>query len=126
MPNLLLDTHTVLWWLDDPGTIAPKAREAIEDGENEAFVSAAVGWEISIKSALGKLRAPGDFEAALQEAGFRALPISMRHAVSARDLPDHHHDPFDRVQIAQAREDGLTLVTRDADIRRYDVSVLVA
>ena len=126
MPNLLLDTHAVLWWLDDPTIIAAQAREAIVDGENEAYVSAAVGWEISIKSALGKLRAPDDFEVALQEAGFRELPISMRHAMSVRDLPDHHSDPFDRIQIAQARNDGLTLVTRDTNIHRYDVSVLIA
>ena len=126
MPGLLLDTHAVLWWLDNPAIIAAEARDAIADGENEAFVSAAVGCEISIKSALGKLRAPDDLEAALQDAGFRELPISMRHATTVRDLPDHHHDPFDRIQIAQARNDGLTLVTRDSNIRRYDVSVLVA
>lgn len=126
MLNLLLDTHAVLWWLDDPTTIAAQARAAIADGDNEVNVSAAVGWEISIKSALGKLRAPDDLEAALLEAGFRELPITMRHATSVRDLPDHHSDPFDRIQIAQARNDGLTLVTRDSNIRRYDVSVLVA
>ena len=126
MPDLLLDTHAVLWWLDDPAIFAAEARKAIADPENEAYVSAAVGWEISIKSSLSKLRAPRDLEATLQEAGFRELPISMRHAMTARDLPDHHQDPFDRIQIAQARDDGLTIITRDATIRRYDVSVLVA
>jgi PIN domain nuclease of toxin-antitoxin system len=124
--SLLLDTHTVLWWLDDPGSMAAQAREAIEDGDNDAFVSAAVGWEIAIKSALGKLRAPDDFEVALRDAGFRELPVSMRHALAIRDLPGHHSDPFDRIQVAQAREEGLTLVTRDSDIRRYDVPILVA
>ena len=126
MPALLLDTHVVLWWLDNPVLIAAQAREAIANGENEAYVSAAVGWEISIKSALGKLRAPGDLEAALREAGFLELPISLGHAMSVGDLPHHHSDPFDRIQVAQARSDGLTLVTRDTNIRRYDVSVIVA
>ena len=126
MPGLLLDTHAVLWWLDDPTIIAAPTRAAIADEANEVLVSAAVGWEISIKSALGKLRAPDDLESVLQQAGFRELPISMRHALTLRDLPHHHHDPFDRIQVAQARNDGLTLVTRDSNIRRYDVSVLVA
>ena len=126
MPDLLLDTHAVLWWLDNPELIAMEARDAIADGNNEAFVSSAVGWEIAIKSTLGKLRAPDDFEAAILGAGFRELPITMRHTMGMRDLPDHHHDPFDRIQIAQARADGLTLVTRDTNIRRYNVSTLMA
>jgi len=126
VPDLLLDTHVVLWWLDDPTLIAVEARDHIADGNTEIFVSSAVGWEISIKSALGKLRAPDDFEAAILSAGFRELPITMRHAMGVRDLPDHHHDPFDRIQISQALIVGLTLVTRDTNIRRYDVSALMA
>ena len=126
MAGLLLDTHVVLWWLDDPELIAAPAREAIADGENDVFVSAASAWEVAIKTALGKLRAPEDLEAALEAAGFAALPITARHALSVRDLPDVHQDPFDRILAAQARVEGLTLVTRDSRLGQYGVGVLTA
>ncbi|MFA6112218.1 MAG: type II toxin-antitoxin system VapC family toxin [Candidatus Latescibacterota bacterium] len=126
MAGLLLDTHVVLWWLDDPQQIAPKAREAIADGLNDVFVSAASAWEVAIKAALGKLQAPDDLEAALAEAGFTTLPITVRHALGVRELPDVHQDPFDRILVAQARIEGLTLVTRDPRLGQYGVTVLAA
>lgn len=126
MAGLLLDTHVVLWWLDDPQQIAPTAREAIADGLNDVFVSAASAWEVAIKSALGKLHAPDDLEAALAEAGFTALPITVRHALGVRELPDVHQDPFDRILVAQARAEGFTLVTRDPRLGQYGVGVLTA
>ena len=126
MARLLLDTHVVLWWLDDPELIVAPAREAIADGDNDIFVSAASAWEVAIKTALGKLSAPQDFEAALEAAGFAALPITVRHALTVRELPAVHQDPFDRMLAAQARAEGLTLVTRDTRLGQYGIAVITA
>ena len=90
------------------------------------LVSAAVAWEITIKRQLGKLEAPDDLEAALEEERFQNLPITVRHALAVADLPAIHADPFDRIQVAQARLEGLTIVTRDGTIPRYDVPCLRA
>lgn len=90
------------------------------------FVSAASAWEVAIKTALGKLHAPDGLEAVLVDAGFVALPITVRHALGVRDLPDLHQDPFDRLLVAQARIEGFALVTRDAHLRQYGVSTLPA
>ena len=90
------------------------------------FVSTAVAWEITIKRQLGKLEAPDDLEAALEEERFQHLPITVRDALAVAELPAIHGDPFDRIQIAQARLEGLTIVTRDGTIPRYDVPCLRA
>ena len=123
---LLLDTHVLLWWLDDPASLEASARRLIADPRNRVFVSAAVAWEITIKRQLGKLEAPDDLEAALEQERFRHLPITVGHALAVAELPAIHGDPFDRIQIAQARLDALTIVTRDATIPRYDVPCLRA
>jgi PIN domain nuclease of toxin-antitoxin system len=123
---LLLDTHVLLWWLDDPSLIAGDARELIADPRRPVFVSAAAAWEITIKRQLGKLDAPDDLEDALERERFQHLPIAIRHAVAVAELPPIHGDPFDRIQIAQARLEGLTIVTRDGWIPRYDVRCLRA
>ena len=124
--TLLLDTHVLLWWLDDPGRLSKAAREAIRDGANPVYVSAAVAWEIAIKKALGKLDAPDDLEAAMGANRFRPLPITFRHAMAVRSLPDHHRDPFDRMLIAQALHEGFHLVNRDLEIAKYPVPQIVA
>jgi len=124
--NLLLDTHVLLWWLEDNPVLSDKARAAISDGKRGVFVSAASAWEIAIKKALGKLEAPDDLEAALPANAFQALPISMAHALTAGALPAYHGDPFDRMLVAQAMLENLTLVTRDENIARYNVPVLWA
>jgi PIN domain nuclease of toxin-antitoxin system len=123
--RLLLDTHALLWWLADEGLNAP-AREAIADPANLVAVSAASAWEISIKKALGKLAAPDDLEQQVQDGGFEALPISLAHGVAAGLLPRHHDDPFDRMLIAQAIAEGLTIVTRDKRFDDYGVALLTA
>ena len=123
---LLLDTHVLLWWLDDPSSIAGRARELIADPSRTVFVSAAAAWEITIKRQLGKLDAPDDLEDALERERFQHLPIGMRHALAVAELPPIHADPFDRIQIAQARLEGLTIVTRDGRIPRYEVPCLRA
>ena len=118
---LLLDTHVLLWWLDDPAALEAPARRLIADPRNRVFVSAAVAWEIAVKRQLGKLDAPDNLETALAEERFQHLPITVRHALAVAELPAIHGDPFDRIQIAQARLEGLTIVTRDATIPRYGV-----
>lgn len=124
--RLLLDTHALLWWLSDDGSLTQAARAAIARPESDVAVSAASAWEISIKCALGKLSAPSDLEAQLVRHRFSALPISVAHAVMAGALPRHHDDPFDRMLVAQARIEGLTLVTRDPRIGLYGVPTIPA
>lgn len=124
--TLLLDTHTLLWWLDDPRLLSKAARKAIADGSNSVYVSAAVVWEIAIKQALGKLEVPDDLESAIEANGFRSLPITIPHALAVRALPQHHRDPFDRLLIAQASHEGFKLVSRDSYVARYGVPHIVA
>jgi PIN domain nuclease of toxin-antitoxin system len=123
--RLLLDTHALLWWLADEG-LSAQAREAIADPDNLVAVSAASAWEISIKKALGKLAAPDDLEQQIQAGGFTALPISIAHGIAAGRLARHHEDPFDRVLIAQAITEGMTIVTRDKRFDDYAVALLPA
>lgn len=124
--NLLLDTHVLLWWLDDPALISEKARNAITEGDNMVFVSAAVAWEVAIKKALGRLDAPDDLEDTMTEERFQPLPITIPHALAVAALPAIHQDPFDRIQIAQAQLENLTLVTRDGFIQQYAISSMKA
>jgi PIN domain nuclease of toxin-antitoxin system len=125
--RLLLDTHVVLWWLQGGDTLAPAARTAISDPSTEVWVSAASAWEISIKSALGRLRGvPDDLSKALEVHAFTELPVGFDHAREAGALPAHHADPFDRMLIAQARIERLTLCTRDHEMTPYRVRRLVA
>jgi PIN domain nuclease of toxin-antitoxin system len=123
--RLLLDTNALLWWLADAG-LAAQAREAIADPANLVVVSAVSAWEISIKKALGKLAAPDDLEHQLHVGGFISLPITIAHGVAAGQLARHHDDPFDRMLIAQAIAEGLTIVTRDKRFGEYSVALLPA
>jgi PIN domain nuclease of toxin-antitoxin system len=124
--TLLLDTRVFLWWLDDPKLLSARARDAIRDGKNTVYVSAAVVWEIAIKRSLGKLDAPDDLLAAMEANRFLPLPVSIPHALEVQRLPGHHRDPFDRLLIAQARCEGFKLVSRDAIVATYGVPHLVA
>ena len=116
----------LLWWLADDRALSTTARDAIADGANEVVVSAATAWEIAIKRALGKLDAPDDLAGVVGENDFRALPIDFSHAAVAGALPPHHHDPFDRLLVAQAQNEGLTLVTGEVRIGAYAVDVMAA
>lgn len=122
--RLLLDTHILLWWLADELRIPESHREAIRDGRNQVFVSAASAWEAAIKQRLGKLRAPADLKTQVKGARFELLNITIDHALAVGELPDHHSDPFDRMLIAQARIEKLTLVTEDPKLRLYDLPIL--
>ncbi len=123
--NLLLDTHVLLWWLCDSPDLKDAGRIAITDSNNLAVVSAAVIWEIRIKQGLGKLKIPPDFYLVIKEQGFEFLSITPEHAYAVGKLPVHHRDPFDRMIIAQAKQQGLTIVTHDKMFNKYDVSLLI-
>jgi PIN domain nuclease of toxin-antitoxin system len=122
--SLLLDTHVLLWWLAASSRLPQAARDAIGACE-DVYVSAATAWEIAIKSSQGKLDFPGGLEEQLLENQFQPLPISIPHAMAAAALPLHHRDPFDRMLIAQARMESLTLLTSDAKLKAYDAAVLL-
>lgn len=123
--RLLLDTHVLLWWWQDDPHLSDELRAQIATPSHELFVSVASAWEITIKTSLGKLRFPLERMTPLLDAeGFRLLPIQLIHALAVADLPWHHRDPFDRLLIAQARAEGLTLVTCDARFAQYEVAVL--
>jgi PIN domain nuclease of toxin-antitoxin system len=122
--NLLLDTHVLLWWLADDQRLGAACREAITLRTNDVLVSAATAWEISIKQALGKLKAPEDLVDQMTLAGFTPAPITVQDGLDAGRLPRHHDDPFDRMLIAQAASRNLTIVTADRRFAEYEVPVL--
>jgi len=124
--RLLLDTHVLLWWLSDDSQLGPATRKAIGDPRNQVYISAASTWEISIKKSLGKLSAPGDMDAIVDDEHFDKLPITLFHGEQAGMLPGHHRDPFDRMLIAQAQSEGLVIVTNDEKITRYGIRTMDA
>ena len=124
--NLLIDTHVLLWWLDDNPSLSKKARTVISDGKNPVFVSAVVIWEIRVKEALGKLKIPGNFREVLENQPFEMLDITAEHAHAIGELPSHHRDPFDRMLIAQAKVEGLILVTHDMNLKKYKIPIIKA
>lgn len=124
--RLLLDTNVLLWWLSDMPRLGPQSSAALADTANEVFVSPASVWEIEIKRAANKLRAPDDVIEAVADEGFQALPVTLRHAHTAGRLPRHHNDPFDRLLIAQALDERLTLVSANSVFPRYLDALLMA
>lgn len=124
--RLLLDTHVALWWFNDPTRVRPAALEAIEDGANEALLSAASVWEAGIKTSVGKLTSPRSLAESASVKGLVELQVSWEHASLAADLPRLHGDPFDRMLVAQAVIEDLVLVTRDPLVRQYDVATMTA
>lgn len=121
--RFLPDTPTVIWWLIDDARLSADARTLLEDERHELLFSAAVAWEISIKRALGKLRAPDRYADVLLDEGATPLAISLQHADAAGRLRPHHRDPFDRLLIAQAQIEDAVLVTADEAFAPYDVRV---
>lgn len=124
MLSLLLDTHALLWWLGGQA-LAPDAAAAIADPRALVVVSAASIWEAGIKAALGKLSLPGSLVEAVREEGLEPLAISLAHAELAGRLPPHHRDPFDRMLVAQALAEDLTIVTRDRAFGPYEARTLL-
>ena len=121
--QLLLDTHVFLWWRGNPDRIAPAAREAIAEADL-VFVSVVSAWEAAVKASLGKLDLPASFEAGVVESEFEKLLVSFSHCAMISTLPWHHGDPFDRMLVAQARAEALTIVTHDRHFEPYDVAVI--
>lgn len=122
--RLLLDTHVLIWW-DEGARLSSEARNAIRDADL-VYVSAVSGWEIAIKTALGRLTTTRSVTQAIEESGFEELPVRVRHTETLASLPPHHRDPFDRMLVAQALTDGLTIVTRDAAFESYRVKLIRA
>jgi PIN domain nuclease of toxin-antitoxin system len=126
--RFLLDTHTFLWWTADDPQLSGSARAAIAHGENEVYLSAVSGWEIAMKARLNKLplpEVPDSFIARMvQQHAFGVLPITLRHVLHDYHLPSLHSDPFDRLLIAQAALEELTLITNDRLIGQYEVETL--
>ena len=119
--RLLLDTHAFVWWDNDelPATVRDRIQAA-----DTVYVSAVSAWEIAIKLALGKITARGSLADAIDDYGFEPLSITVAHADAVRSLPSHHRDPFDRLLVAQAAIEGLTIVSRDPALRRYATPVV--
>jgi PIN domain nuclease of toxin-antitoxin system len=127
--NLLLDTHVLIWWLQDSDRLGRRARHAILRPGAAVFISSASMWEISIKSAAGRLKIKEPLAKCIPDlvaGGFHHLPINFEHALAVRDLPPHHNDPLDRMLIAQAQCEDLTLMTVDPAITPYDVRTIDA
>lgn len=123
--RILLDSHVVLWWLEDNDSLGPKCRQLITEAD-EVVVSAVTPWELGIKRALGKLSMPDGLVDALESSGFASLPITPEHGELAPTLPPLHRDPFDRMLVAQAQLETLILVTADSALSSYDVELFDA
>jgi PIN domain nuclease of toxin-antitoxin system len=122
--RLLLDSHVFLWAFSDPGRLSPNAKAAIGEPRNQRWLSHASLWELTIKIAAGRLRLGGPLADLVAGSRVALLPVELGHIEATGRLPFHHGDPFDRMLVAQAIEEGLTLVTADKALRRYPVACL--
>jgi PIN domain nuclease of toxin-antitoxin system len=122
--RVLLDSHIVLWWDTDLNKLSDDQRDAISDSSNQIFVSVATVWELGIKRTSGRVKLGESIRLLARRLGFVELPITMEHSELAASLPLHHKDPFDRMLVAQATVEGLTLVTADDGLRGYGVACL--
>jgi PIN domain nuclease of toxin-antitoxin system len=124
--KLLLDTHALLWWLDDPSLLSKQSYLQISDPNVEVLVSAAVIWEIAIKQSLGKLVVVGDVDMCITKSNFKRIEINFEHCWAVKGLPFIHRDPFDRMLIAQALVEKATIATRDPNFPPYGVPCVLA
>lgn len=122
--SLLLDTHVALWGLTADEALGDEVLDRLRH-DPDIFLSPVTLWEITIKQVAGKLGGPPDLAERVRDMGFRERPVTHAHAIVAGKLPVHHRDPFDRMLVAQAKIEGLTLVTRDADTQKYDIDLLI-
>lgn len=123
MRRLLVDSHTFLWFVHGDGRLSPPARKAIE-GSDEVWLSHASVWELTIKHAAGRLTLAAPLREMATRGGFLLLPVDLAHIEATARLPRHHRDPFDRMLVAQAIEEGMTLVTGDDTLWKYPVAWL--
>jgi len=128
--RFLLDTNAWLWMIGPADRLAAPAKKILADPANELFLSAVSVWEIAIKHAIKKIRFPGSpavyIPQAIERSGIRTLAVEARHALRLMELPMHHRDPFDRMLVAQAQVEGLSIVTADRRMAAYDVQVVQA
>lgn|SRR5690606_38068333 len=126
--RLLLDTHTLLWWSGKSRLLSAKARDLLEDTTSEVFVSVANAWEMQIKAQVGKLTLHKPWSkiirGQMETNGFRLLQVELPHIEVLDQLPFHHKDPFDRLLLAQALHEGMTLVSNDSKLAQYPVSLI--
>ena len=120
MAKYLLDTHIFLWWMSNAEQLSQEIYDIISDGSNQIYISSATIWEIAIKEALGKLVVDADLDYVIEENGFTELKVSAICANATKKLEQIHRDPFDRMLIAQAIEEDITLITVDRHIVQYD------
>lgn len=124
--RLLVDSNAFIWAYARPAELSMPAQQALGDATNDRFISMASIWEIAIKQSTGKLELTNDIASAIDDLALEPLVIGLTHVTRTRSLPFHHRDPFDRMLVAQAIEEGLTIVTRDRRLHAYGVPVLVA
>lgn len=122
--RVLLDTHALLWALGDDDRLSETARDAIIDEANDVVVSVVSAWEVAVKRALGKLKAPSNLREVITEAGFTERLVGFSDCVRLESLPCLHRDPFDRMLVCQALEDGMPIITKDEMISRYQVQII--
>ena len=117
----LLDTHVILWWLEDPKKISAKARNIIADKKNTIFVSSVSIWEMAIKKDLGRLNIPTNILSVLKSDNMQILPLNAEDSLGIMDLSKIHNDPFDRILVSQAKINDLIFITKDQKILEYPV-----
>jgi len=126
--RLLIDSHAIIWWMTDDPRLSPMARKALGSSQHERFLSLASLWELSLKVSAGRLQGIGSTMDNLRQASAKQaieiLPITYEHILRVESLPLHHADPFDRLLVAQALEEGLTILTADRTLSRHPVSIL--
>jgi PIN domain nuclease of toxin-antitoxin system len=122
--KLLLDTHAALWFLSGDERLGDNARRHLADARSRVLLSAAVVWEVAVKSSVGRLVVPEEYVSLLLGAGVQPLAISVDHAAAVAGLPWHHRDPFDRMLVAQATTEGAALVSRDDAMRPYGITMV--
>ncbi len=120
----LIDTHILLWWLNNDKRLSSQVSGILSDANNEIYVSIVSPWEIGVKVRINKLPLQTTLEEVFENIEFAMLPISLEHVVTFSKLPLHHKDPFDRMLIAQAQVENLTFITSDPKIKQYDIPVL--
>lgn len=125
--NLLIDTHALIWFITNNDRLPGKTKDIIENKENDCFVSIATYWEIGIKNSIGRLKLNTDLKSVfriIEETGFDTLPITTNQILQNASLPFHHQDPFDRIIIAQAITEKMTIVTKDSQIENYNAPTI--
>lgn len=125
--NLLLDTHTAIWFITDDNQLPATSKQLIENRQNNCFISVATLWEMGIKHSLGKLKLKAELKKIFElffESGFILLPITPDHILANVSLPFHQRDPFDRLIIAQAKREGCSVISKDREFEPYNVNLI--